>query len=75
VGVIAARSSAPNDAARARIAADIASVATDPAIIERLTATAQIVSPGTGAEFGASIDEQATQLAATAKVLGFKPKL
>ena len=26
-------------------------------------------------EFGASIDEQATQLAATAKVLGFKPKL
>ena len=74
VGVVAARSSAPNDAARARIAADITAVAADAAIIERLTATAQIVSPGTGAEFGASIDEQAAQLATTAKVLGFKPK-
>jgi tripartite-type tricarboxylate transporter receptor subunit TctC len=74
VGMIAARSSAPADEARARIAADIASISTDPQIIERLTATAQIVSPGNGAEFAASIAEQSAQLAATAKILGIKPK-
>ena len=58
----------------ARIAADIASIATDPVIIERLTATAQIVSPGNGAEFAASIAEQSAQLAETAKILGIKPR-
>lgn len=74
VGLVAARSSSPPEEARARIAADIASIATDPVVIERLTATAQIVSPGNGAEFAASIAEQSTQLAATAKILGIKPK-
>lgn len=34
----------------------------------------QVVSPGSAAEFAASIDEQAAHLAATAKVLGIKPK-
>lgn len=74
VGLVAARSSDLNDAARDRIAADVGAVAADPVIVERLRATAQIVSPGSAAEFAASIDEQATHLAATAKVLGIKPK-
>ena len=74
VGLIAARSSGMSDAARERIAADVAAVAADPTITERLTATVQIVNPGSGAEFAASIDEQAAQLAETAKLLGIKPR-
>jgi tripartite-type tricarboxylate transporter receptor subunit TctC len=42
--------------------------------MERLTATGQIVSPGTPAEFAAAIDEQAAHLATFAKALGIKPK-
>jgi hypothetical protein len=42
-------------------------------VAERLTATGQIVSPGTPAEFAAAIDEQASHLAAIGKVLGIKP--
>lgn len=74
VGVIAARSSGLSDAARERIAADVKAVAADPLVIERLTATAQLISPGTGADLAASIEAQAANLAATAKVLGLKPK-
>jgi tripartite-type tricarboxylate transporter receptor subunit TctC len=74
VGLIAARSSAITDAARERIAADVKAVAADPVVVERLTATAQLISPGTGADLAASIDEQAAQLAATAKLLGLKAK-
>ena len=74
VGVIAARSSGISDAARDRIAADVRAAVADPVIAERLTATGQIVSPGTAAEFAAAIDEQAAHLAAFAKALGIKPK-
>jgi tripartite-type tricarboxylate transporter receptor subunit TctC len=74
VGLIAARSSGITDAVRERIAADVKAVAADPTVVERLTATAQLMSPGTGADLAASIDEQAANLAATAKVLGLKPK-
>lgn len=74
VGLIAARSSGISDAARERIAADVKTVAADPVISERLIATAQVNSPGTGAELAASIDEQAANLAATARILGLKPK-
>jgi tripartite-type tricarboxylate transporter receptor subunit TctC len=73
VGVLAARSSALADAARERIAADVKAELSDPAITERMTATGQIVSPGTAAEFAAAIDEQAGHLAAIAKALGLKP--
>jgi tripartite-type tricarboxylate transporter receptor subunit TctC len=73
VGVIAARGSGITDAARERVAADVRAVVGDPVITERLTATGQIVSPGTPAEFAAAIDEQAGHLAAIAKVLGIKP--
>jgi tripartite-type tricarboxylate transporter receptor subunit TctC len=74
VGLIAARSSGISDAARERIAADVKAVAADPVVSERLIATAQVNSPGTGAELAASIDEQAANLAATAKILGLKPR-
>jgi tripartite-type tricarboxylate transporter receptor subunit TctC len=59
-------------AARERIAADIKAVAADPAILSRLNATGQVVSPGTAAEFAASIDGQREKLAAVAKALGLK---
>ncbi len=74
VGLIASRSSGINDAARERIAADVKAVAAEPVVSARLIATAQIISPGSGAELAASISEQAANLAATAKVLGLKPK-
>lgn len=74
VGIIAARSSNLADAARDRIAADIKTVSADPAVAERLAATAQLNVPGNAAEFAQSIDEQVKQLAESAKLLGLKPK-
>lgn len=58
---------------RARIADDIRAVASDPAIVQKLTATGQVVSPGNGAEFAASIAQQRAQVAAVAKLFGNKP--
>jgi tripartite-type tricarboxylate transporter receptor subunit TctC len=74
VGIIAARSSNLPEAAKERIAADIKTVSKDPLIADRLAATAQLNVPGDSAEFAASIDEQVKQLAASAKLLGLKPK-
>ncbi len=74
VGVMAARGSGVTDALRERIAADLKVVLADPVIIERLTATGQIISPGTPAEFAAAIDEQAANLAAAARAIGMQPK-
>ena len=74
VGLIAARGSGMTDALRDRIAADVRTAIADPVIAERLTATGQIVSPGTPGEFAAAIDEQAAHLATFAKALGIKPK-
>jgi tripartite-type tricarboxylate transporter receptor subunit TctC len=59
---------------RERIAADVKEVAADPEIAGRLTATGQLVRPGSAAEFAASIDEQARQLADFAKTLGIQAK-
>jgi tripartite-type tricarboxylate transporter receptor subunit TctC len=61
------------DAVRDKIADDIRAIAADPEIIKRLTATAQIVSPGNATEFAASIAEQREQVAAVAKLFGNKP--
>ena len=58
---------------RAKIAADIKAVAADPDIVQKLTATGQIVSPGDGAEFAASIAAQKAQVEAVAKLFGNKP--
>jgi len=74
VGIIAARSSNLPAAARDRIGADIKTASKEPAIAERLAATAQLNVPGDAAEFAQSIDEQKAQLAASAKQLGMKPK-
>jgi len=74
VGIIAARSSNLPKAASDRIGTDIKAVSKDPLVAERLAATAQLNTPGTAAEFAASIDEQMKQLAESAKLLGLKPK-
>jgi tripartite-type tricarboxylate transporter receptor subunit TctC len=74
VGVMAARPSNLPDAARERIAADIKSVASEPAIAERLAATAQINVPGNAQEFAASMEEQVRGMEAVAKVVGMTPK-
>ena len=42
------------------------------AVKSRLTATSQLVSPGTATEFAASIEEQRKKLAAIAQKLGVK---
>jgi tripartite-type tricarboxylate transporter receptor subunit TctC len=74
VGLIAARSSNLSAAARDKIAADVRSHLSDPQLNERMTATGQIVNPGTPAEFAAAIDEQARNLAAWSKAIGGKLK-
>jgi tripartite-type tricarboxylate transporter receptor subunit TctC len=74
VGVMAARGSNLPAAARERIAADIKAVAAEPAVAERLAATAQINSPGNAAEFAASMEEQVKAMEAVAKAVGMTPK-
>jgi tripartite-type tricarboxylate transporter receptor subunit TctC len=59
-----------SNALRARIGADVVAVAGDPAIAERLAATAQVPNPGGPAEFAAAIDLQRAQIATIAKALG-----
>lgn len=67
----------PRDMAQAvrdRIAADVKEVVSDPGVTAKLTSTGQVVSPGNGAEFKKSMDEQSAKLAAIVKQLGIKPK-
>src|SRR5262249_26259396 len=59
-------------AARDRIAADMRAALGEETVKSRLTATSQLVSPGTAAEFAASIEEQRKKLAAIAQKLGVK---
>jgi tripartite-type tricarboxylate transporter receptor subunit TctC len=58
--------------ARDRIAADVRAVLGEEVVKARLIATSQLVSPGTAAEFAASIEEQRKKLAAIAQKLGVK---
>jgi len=58
---------------RDRIAADIRTVAGDPAVDAQLTTTGQIVSPGSSAEFAVSIQQQRASVAAVARIFGNKP--
>ncbi|MBI2716664.1 MAG: tripartite tricarboxylate transporter substrate binding protein [Rhizobiales bacterium] len=60
-------------AMRERIAADIREIAADPAIIQRLSLTGQVISPGTPAEFAAEIEDQRATVAGIGKNLGIKP--
>jgi tripartite-type tricarboxylate transporter receptor subunit TctC len=57
---------------RDRIAADIRALTAEPAIASRFAATAQVISPGTAAEFATSIEAQRAKLAAIAQQLGLK---
>jgi tripartite-type tricarboxylate transporter receptor subunit TctC len=59
-------------AARERIAADVIAVLKDPSILEKLTATGQVVNPGSPAEFSAAIDKQKAQAVEAGKILGIK---
>ena len=74
VGLLATRSSGISEAVRERIAADVRAQLTDPALNERMTATGQIVNPGSPAEFAAAIEEQSRNLAAWSKAIGGKLK-
>jgi tripartite-type tricarboxylate transporter receptor subunit TctC len=59
-------------AARDRVAADVRAVLGEEAVKSRFVATSQLISPGTSAEFAASIEEQRKKLAAIAQKLGVK---
>lgn len=59
-------------ALRERIAADVKTALDDPAIHDRLTATGQLVVPGTAADLAASIDKQRKGLVEVTAVLGIK---
>jgi tripartite-type tricarboxylate transporter receptor subunit TctC len=72
VGLFGPRTMPP--ALRDRIAADIREVAADPYIEQRLTATGQILNPGTPTEFATAIDGQMAKLAAIARALDIKPE-
>ena len=60
-------------ALRERISSDVKAAAADPTITARLLSTGQVVNPGGPAEFGAAIDAQRAQVAATGQLLGIKP--
>lgn len=72
-GMIGAYSTAVvGAAARKRISADVRASLADPIVLDRLTATGQVVNPGDSAEFAAAIDEQRKVAAGAAKILGIK---
>jgi tripartite-type tricarboxylate transporter receptor subunit TctC len=58
--------------ARNRIAADVKTVLSDPEVVQRLTASGQILSPGNGAEFAAAMEAQQKQVNAAAAAIGMK---
>jgi tripartite-type tricarboxylate transporter receptor subunit TctC len=70
VGLFGPRSM-PNDL-REKIATDVRGVMSDKEVVDRLTATGQIISPGSAADFAKAIEAQRAQVAAVAKELGMK---
>src|SRR5262245_1354262 len=58
---------------RERIAADVRAVANDPDIVAKLTATGQVVSPGSAEDFAKSIEAQRSAVEKFARALGTKP--
>lgn len=70
-GLFGPREMAPQ--VRDRIAADIKEVVADPAVAARLTATGQVVNPGTPAELAAAIDDQRGTVKRIGTTLGLKP--
>jgi tripartite-type tricarboxylate transporter receptor subunit TctC len=59
---------------RERIAADVISALSDPAIAAKVAASAQVLNPGGPAELAAAVREQTEQVAGIAKMLGTQPK-
>jgi tripartite-type tricarboxylate transporter receptor subunit TctC len=70
VGLFGPRSM-PNDL-REKIATDVRAVMSDKEVVDRLTATGQIISPGSAADFAKAIESQRAQVAAVARELGMK---
>lgn len=70
VGIFGAPDMPPS--LRERIAADVKTALADPTVHSRLTATGQVVVPGSAADLAASIDKQRAGLADVATVLGLK---
>ena len=60
-------------AVREHIAADIRAQLKDPQVTAKLSATGQVVNPGTPAEFAAALADQGATVTAIGKVLGIKP--
>lgn len=59
-------------AARHRIAADIRAIAAEPEVVSRLSATGQVINPGSPAEFASALAEQRSAVDEIGKVLGIK---
>ena len=60
-------------AVRERIATDIRTIAAEPEVVARLSATGQVVNPGTPAEFAKALADQTAAVMAIGKTLGIKP--
>ena len=60
-------------ALRERIAKDIADIVSDPAVAAKLTATGQVVNPGSPDQFAAALADQRAKVAEIGKTLGLKP--
>jgi tripartite-type tricarboxylate transporter receptor subunit TctC len=58
--------------AQERVGADVRELLADPTIVARLTATGQVVNPGSAAEFNADIEAQRAQAAMMGQLLGIK---
>jgi tripartite-type tricarboxylate transporter receptor subunit TctC len=71
VGLYGPRNMPP--ALRARIATDIRE-AVDPAMVQRLAATGQVLNVTTPEEYAAAIADQRDKVAAVAQIIGVKPK-
>ena len=71
VGLLGPRDFPP--AVRDRIAADIRQVVSDPEVEAKLSATGQVVNPGTPAEFAAALEDQRMTVKQIGDTLGIKP--
>src|SRR5499426_1064139 len=58
---------------RERIAADIREIVTEPEVESKLSATGQVVNPGTPAEFAAAMEDQLQTVGRIGETLGIKP--
>ena len=56
-----------------RIATDIREIVADPQIDSRLTATGQVVNPGSAVEFAAALQDQVSTVKKMGETLGIKP--